>query len=121
VDKPFHFDGFRLPHYTQIPDEAFDYLMPRLSPAEWKVLCYIMRRTFGFQKPSDDISLKQMVEGIRTKDGTMLDEGTGLSRPTVTTAIRGLVEKGVVVAQRNRSMEKGDEPTTYQLHIVDPS
>ena len=53
----FHFQGFRSPRYTQVPDEVFDELMPRLSGAELKVLLYIIRRTFGFKKERDNISL----------------------------------------------------------------
>jgi hypothetical protein len=71
------FQGFTSPTYTQVPDELFDELMPRLSESELKVLLYVVRRTFGFKKSADDISLKQMVEGIRTRDGRQLDNGTG--------------------------------------------
>lgn len=114
----FKFTGFASPNFTQIPDEAFDFLMPRLSPAEWKVLCYIMRRTFGFKKSSDDISLKQMVEGIQKKDGTVLDEGTGLSKAGVAKCVTSLLAMEIIIAVRNRSREHGDEATTYQLHFA---
>jgi len=55
------FQGFRSPNYTQVPDELFDELMSTLSGAELKVLLYIIRRTFGFKKGSDTISLSQML------------------------------------------------------------
>ena len=112
------FPGFSKPNYTQVPDELFDELLPRLSEAELKVLLYVVRRTFGFKKDADTISLKQMVEGIKTKDGRQVDNGTGLSRPGVTKGVKGLVQKGVLIAARNRSEEKGDEPTTYQLRFL---
>jgi len=112
------FQGFTSPTYTQVPDELFDELMPRLSESELKVLLYVVRRTFGFKKSADDISLKQMVEGIRKRDGTQLDNGTGLSRPGVTKGVRGLVDKGVLSASRNSSIERGDEPTTYRLRMA---
>jgi len=114
----FHFPGFAHPNGTFVPDEVFDLLMPRLSEPELRVLLYIVRRTFGFKKSSDDISLKQMVEGIRRADGTPLDYGTGLSRPAVTKGVRGLVEKGVILAERNRTDERGDRPSTYTLRFV---
>jgi hypothetical protein len=66
-NRPFHFEGFTVPHYTQVPDELFDTLMPHLSGAELKVLLYIIRRTFGFKKQMDSISLSQMVSGIKTR------------------------------------------------------
>ena len=112
------FQGFTSPTYTQVPDELFDELMPRLSETVLKVLLYVVRRTYGFKKSADDISLKQMVEGIKTRDGRQLDNGTGLSRPGVTKGVRGLVGKGILSASRNSSIERGDEPTTYRLRMA---
>ena len=81
--QPFEpFSGFSNPNYTQVPDELFDVLMPQLSDIELRVLMYIVRRTFGFKKSADNISLKQIVEGIRGKDGLPLDRGAGVSKPS---------------------------------------
>ena len=113
----FKFQGFDSPTTTPVPDQFFDTLLFFLTDPELRVLLYIIRRTFGFKKDSDNISLKQMVQGIKTKDGRVLDLGTGITKPTVTKAVKGLVEKGVVLAIRNRSKEKGDEPTTYTLRF----
>jgi hypothetical protein len=115
--EPFHFAGFTTPNTTAVPDDFFDVLAPNLSEAELRVLIYIIRRTFGFKKESDTISLKQMVEGITTRDGRVLDRGTGMSKPGVSKGVKGLVAKGVIVVLRNSSPERGDEPTTYRLHF----
>jgi hypothetical protein len=112
--EKFFYKGIPSPNGTIVPDDIFDVLLPVCTGAEFKVLAYIVRRTFGFKKESDTISLKQMVDGITTKDGKVLDRGTGLSKPTVTVAVKGLVEKGIIEVERNRSKEKGDEPTTYR-------
>jgi hypothetical protein len=61
----FRFKGFISPRYTQVPDALFDELMAYLSGAELKVLLYIIRRTFGFKKESDNISLRQICNGIK--------------------------------------------------------
>ena len=114
--KP-HFPGFGRPTYTMVPDELFDELLPDLSGAETKVLLYIIRHTFGWKKNSDNISLKQMAEGIRTRDGRVLDRGAGVSKSAAAQAVKELVDRGVILAVRNRSMEKGDEPTTYTLRF----
>ena len=82
------FKGFISPRYTQVPDALFDELMAYLSGAELKVLLYIIRRTFGFKKDSDTISLKQICQGITTREGDVLDKGTGLSLSTVQIALR---------------------------------
>ena len=112
------FKGFLSPRYTQVPDELFDELMAFLSGAELKVLLYIIRRTFGFKKDSDNISLRQICHGIKTREGEILDKGTGLSLSTVQIALKGLLEKNCVITARNRSKEKGDEPTTYSLNTL---
>ena len=82
------------------------------------MLLYIIRRTFGFKKESDNISLRQICNGIKTREGEILDKGTGLSLSTVQIALKGLLEKNCVITERNRSQEKGDEPTTYSLHML---
>ncbi len=69
--------------YTRISDQIIDKWMPRLSGARFKIVMYIARRTYGFGKNSDAVSISQMVDGIKKADGTVLDEGTGLSRSTV--------------------------------------
>lgn len=112
------FKGFLSPRYTQVPDQLFDEVMAHLSGAELKVLLYIIRRTFGFKKDIDNISLNQICNGITTRDGEVLDKGTGLSLSTVQLAIKGLLSKKCVVSARNRSKEKGDEPTTFSLNIL---
>lgn len=112
------FKGFASPRYTQVPDELFDELMSHLSGAELKVLLYIIRRTFGFKKDSDNISLSQICNGIKTRDGETLDMGTGLSLSTVQIALKGLIDKRCVLAIKNRSAEKGDEPTTFSLNTL---
>ena len=118
AQKTLQFLGFISPRYTQVPDELFNELMAHLSGAELKVLLYIIRRTFGFKKDSDDISLNQICNGIATREGEVIDRGTGLSLSTVQIALKGLLEKNCVITVRNRSKEKGDEPTTYSLNIL---
>jgi hypothetical protein len=117
MPSDYRFDGFSSPNYTQIPDEFFDVLAPRLTEPELRVLLYVMRRIIGFKKSADDISLKQIVEGITTRDGRVLDLGAGVSKPTAIKGLRGLVEKGIILAHRNRSSERGDEATTYTLRF----
>jgi hypothetical protein len=119
VPDDYVFRGFSKPTFTQVPDEVFDELMPRLSGSEFKVLMYIVRRTFGFKKDSDSISLTQMTDGIKTRDGRQLDHGAGLARSTAVAALNGLIEKGVISAIRNQSEERGFEATTYTLHWAD--
>jgi hypothetical protein len=117
-DDQKHFRGYSKPNYTPVPDELFDEQLPDLSGAELKVLLYIIRRTFGFKKESDNISLNQLLHGITTKEDVVLDRGTGLSKKTLLETLKNLVEKNLIISERRRSKEKGDEPTTYRLNII---
>jgi hypothetical protein len=116
MKREFQFKGFSRPNYTPIPDEFFDVLAPQLKEAELRVSLYIFRRTVGFKKPSDSISLRQLVGGITTASGEILDAGTGMAKPSVLRGLRGLEAKGVILAHRNYSPIRGHEPTTYSLH-----
>jgi hypothetical protein len=116
-NQPAKFQGFDVPNYTPVPDALFDELLTELSGAEMRVLLYIIRRTFGFKKGSDNISLSQMLNGITTQDGRILDKGVGLSKKTLLAAINTLEEREIIITERRRSREKGDEPTSYRLNI----
>lgn len=113
----FHYEGFSSPNGTIVPDDVFDVLLPRLTDPELRVLLYIIRRTFGFKRDSDTISLRQMVDGIRTRDGRILDGGTGMSKASVARGLKGLAAKGVILVTHNSSRERGDEPTSYALRF----
>jgi phage replication O-like protein O len=107
-----------IPNSTQIPDVILDHWMAELSGAELKVLLYIARRTYGFGKDSDNISLNQIAAGMVRKDGTALNRGTGLSRSGVKVACNSLIEKGLLV-RTARTAEGSREPeeSTYRLNL----
>jgi Bacteriophage replication protein O len=114
----FRFAGFQYPTTTPVPDEVFDVLAPQLSEAELRVLLYIIRRTFGFKKQKDPISLTQLVDGIRTKDGNVLDLGTGMSRRGVIKGCQGLVKKGVISVEKRLS-DRDYAVNVYSLRFQD--
>jgi phage replication O-like protein O len=113
------FSGFQFPNTTQIPNEVFDTLLPHLSGGELKVLLYICRRTFGFRKDSDRISLTQISKGIITKAGRVLDQGTGLSKRHVITALKTLEKKNIIKVSRMVDETGLHEVNTYSLNIRD--
>lgn len=114
------FAGYAIPNTTQIPDEFIDMHMAFLSGAEVKVMLYIFRRTLGFKRHADNISLNQMLTGIVKRDGVRLDYGTGLSKSTLLAAIKSLVEKKLILVEQRQSDERGNEPTTYKLNFAGP-
>jgi phage replication O-like protein O len=111
------FPGFQFPNTTQIPNEVFDTLMSKLSGGELKVLLYICRRTFGFRKDSDSISLTQISKGITTKAGRVLDQGTGLSKRQVQRALRVLESRNVIQVERKVDETGLHEVNTYRLNV----
>jgi hypothetical protein len=109
------FEGFCSPNTTQVPDEFFDVLSPHLSGGEVKVLLYIIRRTFGFKKDRDNISLSQMLNGIIKKNGDRLDFGAGMSKPSLCRALKTLTKKEIIIPTKQFDYKGGCIATNYQL------
>jgi hypothetical protein len=113
------FQGFQFPTTTPVPDEVFDVLMPQLSGAELKVLLYVCRRTFGFKKASDTISLHQIAQGIKNRDGRVLDSGTGLCKRHVIRALKVLEKKNIIQITRKVDETGLNTVNTYSLNMLD--
>jgi hypothetical protein len=75
------FRGYNPIRYTPCPDEFFDRQMALMDDDELRVTLYAFRRTFGFKKTGDAISISQFLHGITTRDGRRLDHGCGLKTP----------------------------------------
>jgi hypothetical protein len=119
MDKPqSQFKGFFVPNSTQVPDALFDELMADLSGAELKAVLYIIRRTFGFKKQSDTISISQMLGGITKNNGEELDRGTGLSKPTLLSALKSLANRNIIIPTRKYDNKGGNMATEYRLNVL---
>jgi replication protein O len=101
-----------------VPDTLFDELLSELSGAELKVVLYIIRRTFGFKRQTDTISINQMLCGIKKKNGEVLDRGTRLSKSTLLKAIKELTDKKIILPTRQYDEKGSNMPTEYRLHIA---
>ena len=82
-----------LPNTTQVPNVILDRWMASMTGAKIKVVLYVVRRTYGFGRTSDRISVRKMVDGITKRDSTRLDHGTGLGRSTVIATVDELVRE----------------------------
>ena len=91
------------PNYTQTPNDLFDYWLPHLGEGELKVLLVIMRKTFGWHKTHDDISISQ------------LSKYTGMLEETVIKATKSLQSKGVIT--REVTGPNGKQKTKYSLVV----
>ena len=112
----WRFRGFTNPNTTGVPDEYFDFVSPRLNGSEVKLMNYLMRRTYGFKKESDTVSISQMLNGIVKRDGTRLDEGSGLSKGSIITALNSLEKKGLIVRRRQFDFKGGFLATSYEVN-----
>lgn len=110
------FRGFVVPTATPVPDQFFDELLPTLNLAETRVLLVIIRCTYGSRRPSADLSLRQIMEGVTDAEGYPIAPPIGLSKATVCRALASLRRRRIIAAQRHRSNERGNEPTTYGLN-----
>ena len=105
-EKDFEgFPGYGAPRFTMIPDVLLDHQLPELGHAELKVLLVIMRKTYGWQKDADRISLSQLAEL------------TGLTRQSMQTATKSLEQRGYILVERGEPTPAGLPPNVYRLRI----
>lgn len=91
---------FNSPNHTQIPNDLFDSMLPDMGLAELKVTLAALRKTLGWQKRSDRISLTQM------------ELLTGLSR-------QGVLD-GAEAAEKRGTLIRMDGPITiWVVNLVD--
>jgi len=85
--KPFSGAG----GYTTFDNAILDYIMPCCNPNTWKILCVAIRKTRGWSKEEDKISITQFMElaGIKSK-------------PTAWRAVKDAVSKGYLLCDESR-------------------
>lgn len=92
------------PNYTQIPNDIFDLLKLKgtehITESELKVVLVICRKTFGWHKVRDRISLSQ------------LESLTGMSRQGVLNGVNAAKKRGIILAHE---VTNGIE---YEVNVV---
>ena len=68
--KPFNRQG----NFTAVDNAVIDEIMPNLSGNEWKVLCFIIRKTVGWHKDSDGIAYSQFRAGTGISSNTTVQK-----------------------------------------------
>lgn len=94
-----------IPNTSAIPNILIDYWMPKLSPAEFKVLMCIARKTYGWHKAIDRISLRQ------------IEEATGLSRKGITQNLQRLEELSLVSKIKSKTSDGDDAANQYEINV----
>jgi len=86
--------------YTTFPNEVLDIIMPNCKPNTWKVVCVTVRKTLGWHKREDTISLSQY------------QELTGIKgRGTLISALRDAVDEGYITKLEDTYIN------TYHLNL----
>jgi DNA-binding transcriptional ArsR family regulator len=109
------FEGFPPERQTWNFPTPLNGWVHKLTGAEFKVLWYIVRHTFGWQKTGDTISYKQFQQGIQRQDGTWLDQGTGLGRRAIAYSLKKLEEMGFI---KRISGSKRGKTGLYKLRFA---
>ena len=78
--------------YTQFQNWILDDIMPQCNPNEWKIICAVIRKTSGWGKTEDEISLSQFAQLTGIK-----------SRPTLVKAIDAAIEHGFITRSPSRN------------------
>lgn len=86
-------------NWFKTPHQMID-LSAQMTGAEMKVVFYILRHTWGFHQNKRRITLDEFENGRKRKDGTRMDRGTGLSRPSVLRGIKSAIERGCLIVQK---------------------
>lgn len=93
--------SFEIPNYTQIPNHILDNLLMELSGSELKILLFIFRKTFGFHKTRDRISLSQ------------IKKHTGVARDKINPCVQRLIEMNLIIKESDG--ENGSMDTYYEI------
>lgn len=98
--------------FTRMSNDLMDAACRvRMSGAEWQIFTAILRKTAGYNKPRDAISLSQFVEL------------TGLAKPRIIEAIKRLVARNmlIITEKRNGIAENRNAPIkVYEIQADTP-
>jgi len=116
IKEPF--PGFDEPtsNYSKMPHTMIDSLPQIETLGEMKVILYILRHTWGFQDDQKKITLDEFESGRKLKDGTRMDGGTGLSKPTIMDGLKRAEQHGFIVVETDDS-DKARVKRFYSLRM----
>lgn len=114
------FDGFSPPseNWSKLP-HAMILALPLISTlGEAKCILYVLRHTWGYQEYEEwqakHITLDEFLHGRKRRDGTRLDNGVGMSKPSVLKGLRRAIRNGFLIRFVDNS-DRGREMHYYRL------
>jgi len=79
--------GFESPKYTMTPNDFFDEHLPDMSDAEVRVMCIMLRETFGYHRDSKRMSIRKLAKA------------SGLSAKGAWNGAEAAIERGLLKKQ----------------------
>lgn len=116
------FAGFALPteRYFSLPNEWVNICAQITNLAELKVLIYIARHTWGFHEydVARLFTLDELMQGRKRKDGSRMDQGTGLSRQGVVDGLQRALADGYLICETDET-DRGRIKKCYRLKMCE--
>lgn len=114
------FAGFGVPesNYFKMPKEWTDITCRLNSLAEVKVVEYILKHTWGYHEYAlkKRITTDEFMQGRKRKDGSRIDQGTGLSAPAVRSGLQSAVAHGLIEEEVD-ARDRGRVKKSYALRM----
>jgi len=113
------FPGFDEPtaNYSKLPHAMIGALPQVQTMGELKVILYILRHTWGFQDDQKRITLDEFQHGRKRRDGTRLDGGTGMSKPSIVKGLELAEQHGFILIDTD-DHDKGRIKKFYCLNMA---
>ena len=96
-------------HFTNMPNEIMDKWILELGDVEYKIVTIIARKTYGWGKIEDKLSISQLMKL------------TGFSKSPICRALKRLVEDGYIQKQLAFTDCGDKDCSTYSLNVVNLS
>ena len=125
VTQEFSFCGFVPPvsNYFRMPNEWINICADINNLAELKIVQYVLRHTLGYQEydgTPKKITVDEFMHGKKRKDGSRIDKGTGLSKPSVIQGLKYAIEHGYLTCDTDET-DKARITKSYALKMMHPS
>lgn len=122
TDDPFKdFEGFDYPreNWSKLPHVFIEYFLPKIDTlAELKLLLYLLRHTWGYDEYGipKHITTDEFQFGRKRKDGSRIDNGTGLGNETVRRGLKAALAHHLIEVNVDDS-DKGRIEKRYTLRM----
>lgn len=115
------FSGFSVPeqNWFKMPSDWTNITAQMSSLAEIKVVEYVLKHTWGYQEYGGKkrITNEEFMLGRKRKDGSRIDAGTGLSKPSVISGLKLAVQDGLLIEEVDSS-DKARVKKYYSLRMA---